>query len=296
MKIISLFIIHSFIICSSLFSQVTFSRTDYIEKYQKLAIREMKRSGIPASITLAQGILESGNGNSRLAKEAKNHFGIKCHENWLGSVIYADDDLQDECFRSYKKVIKSYRDHSFFLISRSRYDELFTLDPRDYKSWAQGLQNSGYATNKEYALRLIKIIESERLFELDISPKNKRLKEAKFGERLNITPNGKCYVIFQEGETIESFAADFGLSINRLLLFNDLIYSSEVKKGDKIYIEKKAKSFSRKLRKVITHRLNFNEDADFISQFYGIQMSQLYRLNDWPVGYQPKEGELVKLQ
>jgi len=114
MKVISLFIIHSFIICSSLFSQVSLSRTDYIEKYQKLAIREMKRSGIPASITLAQGILESGNGNSRLAKEAKNHFGIKCHENWFGSVIYADDDLQDECFRSYNKVIKSYRDHSFF--------------------------------------------------------------------------------------------------------------------------------------------------------------------------------------
>ena len=251
MKVISLFTFLVFILCPSLFSQNAFSRTDYIEEYQKLAIREMKRSGIPASITLAQGILESGNGNSRLAKEGKNHFGIKCHESWTGSVIYADDDLQDECFRSYKKVIKSFRDHSFFLASQSRYDQLFTLDPRDYESWAKGLQSCGYATNKEYAVHLIKIIESERLFEMDISPKNKRLKETRFGDRLNITPHGKCYVIFEEGETIESFASEHGVSVNRLLLYNDLTYSSMTREGDKIFVQKNPGIFQGNFEKLL---------------------------------------------
>ena len=131
----------------------------YISKYRELAIDEMNRFGIPASITLAQGILESGNGESRLAKQGKNHFGIKCHNNWNGKTIIEDDDEKGECFRKYNNVSESYRDHSLFLTERGRYSFLFEYSTTDYKNWAKGLKKAGYATNPKYSALLIDLIE-----------------------------------------------------------------------------------------------------------------------------------------
>ena len=142
------------------------TRNEYIDKYKDEAIYQMKKYKIPASITLAQGILESGDGNSELAKKSNNHFGIKCHSDWQGERVYYDDDKKDECFRKYNKVKDSYNDHSEFLL-RPRYAALFEYALTDYKSWAKGLKKAGYATNPNYAKHLIKIIEENELHKLD---------------------------------------------------------------------------------------------------------------------------------
>ena len=143
--------------------------TNYINKYKSLAIAEMNEFGIPASIKLAQGILESGNGESRLAVEANNHFGIKCHTNWDGETIFADDDEKNECFRKYSTVEESFRDHSLFLSTRDRYQFLFNYKKTNYRKWARGLKEAGYATNPKYASSLIKIIKNNNLYKYDIS-------------------------------------------------------------------------------------------------------------------------------
>ena len=158
----------------SVFSQ---NKTEtYIEKYSSIAIDEMNRYNIPASITLAQGILESGNGESMLAIEGKNHFGIKCHNNWDGETIIEDDDEKGECFRKYKKVADAYRDHSLFLTQRERYAFLFLLSPTNYKAWAKGLKKAGYATNLKYPSLLIDLIEKYNLDKFDrVGEKGKQL-------------------------------------------------------------------------------------------------------------------------
>jgi len=144
------------------------SKTEsYISKYSNAAVAEMERYGIPASITLAQGILESGNGESRLATEGNNHFGIKCHSNWNGETIIEDDDEKGECFRKYDKVADSYRDHSLFLTERGRYSFLFEYKKSDYKKWAKGLKKAGYATNPKYPTLLIDLIERYELYTYD---------------------------------------------------------------------------------------------------------------------------------
>ena len=144
----------------------TNNRTDYIASYSEIAIREMRRTGVPASIKMAQAILESGDGNSTLARRANNHFGIKCHD-WTGRRYYHDDDEINECFRRYNKPEESFHDHSDFLKGRSRYAGLFKLDPDDYRAWAKGLKEAGYATNPNYDILLIKIIEDNQLNKLD---------------------------------------------------------------------------------------------------------------------------------
>ncbi len=148
-----------------LFSQ-NISRGEYIERYKGEAIIQMKKYNIPASITLAQAILESADGNSELAKKSNNHFGIKCHSNWEGEKVFHDDDELDECFRAYKNVEESFEDHSKFLL-KERYSDLFKLNIDDYKSWAKGLKKAGYATNPAYAKHLIKIIEDNNLSQFD---------------------------------------------------------------------------------------------------------------------------------
>lgn len=167
-------IITAIFVCLLLFGAAAFadvrpSQEEYIRKYSKTAVSEMYRSGIPASITLAQGLLESGAGLSRLAKEGNNHFGIKCH-NWNGKKIYEDDDRRHECFRKYGSAEESYRDHSDFLRYKDRYKFLFDLDPTDYKGWAYGLKKAGYATDPKYPQKLIKLIEDYRLYEYDSKP------------------------------------------------------------------------------------------------------------------------------
>ena len=140
---------------------------DYIDQYRSLAIEEMRRTGIPASITLAQGIFESGAGTSRLAKEANNHFGIKCKKEWAGPSISHTDDQRNECFRKYASAADSYRDHSDFLRTRPHYAPLFKLDPSDYKGWAHGLKRAGYATSHTYPQSLLRVIETYQLYQFD---------------------------------------------------------------------------------------------------------------------------------
>ena len=139
----------------------------YIKKYAPAATKNMRFYKIPASITLAQGILESGHGQSTLAKKANNHFGIKCHKGWKGKSILHDDDAKDECFRSYKNPLRSYKDHSLFVVERDRYSPLFKLNRKDYKSWAIGLKAAGYATDPKYAEKLISLIERFKLNRFD---------------------------------------------------------------------------------------------------------------------------------
>lgn len=154
---------------ATVFSDIRSTQEEYIRKYSKIAVAEMYRSGIPASITLAQGLLESGAGKSRLATEGNNHFGIKCH-NWTGKKMYYDDDRKNECFRKYSSADESFRDHSDFLRYKDRYSFLFDLDPTDYRGWAYGLKKAGYATDPKYPQKLIKLIEDYRLYEYDTKP------------------------------------------------------------------------------------------------------------------------------
>jgi len=158
-------------------------REEYIREFKDIAIAEMERSGIPASISLAQGMLESDNGNSTLARKANNHFGIKCHD-WSSEVIYYDDDHKNECFRKYDSAEESYTDHTDFLMNSSRYVFLFYLDQTDYKGWARGLEKAGYATDRFYANGLIRIIEEEELYEYDKPLKKRKRQEVRFEEEL----------------------------------------------------------------------------------------------------------------
>lgn len=143
------------------------SANDYISRYKAKAINEMIKHRIPASVILGQGMLESGNGNSNLARNANNHFGIKCHKEWCGETFTMDDDEKNECFRKYETVMQSYEDHSYFLTSRPRYASLFLIPKNDYIAWARGLKNAGYATHPSYAEMLIDVIEKNKLYELD---------------------------------------------------------------------------------------------------------------------------------
>jgi len=189
-------------------------RAEYIKTYSSIAVEEMNRSGIPASITLAQGILESGSGKSVLASKANNHFGIKCHKNWVGSRTYHDDDEKGECFRVYKDPNNSYKDHSKFLTSRSRYSKLFELKPYDYEGWARGLSRAGYATDRRYPAKLVAIIERYELYQYDEQVLGKKYKKKQ-------RDNSKEYIV-SKGDTLYSISRKYGVSVNDLKSWNGL--------------------------------------------------------------------------
>tara|TARA_B100000767_G_scaffold207784_1_gene194667 strand:+ start:816 stop:1688 length:873 start_codon:yes stop_codon:yes gene_type:complete len=211
-KFLLILLIISSFLC---FSQ---SKTEnYISKYSSVAVTEMEMYGIPASITLAQGILESGNGESRLATEGKNHFGIKCHSNWNGETIIEDDDEKEECFRKYSKVADSFRDHSLFLTERGRYSFLFEYKKSEYKKWAKGLKKAGYATNPKYHSLLIDLIERYELYDYDKGeqPDNQLYFTHTYGLPYLTGIGGfyfqKKYVLFSEVNTSFAFStANFG--------------------------------------------------------------------------------------
>ena len=309
-----------FLFLVSLFISVTNAQTSarsrYILKYSQIAVDEMNRSGIPASITLAQGILESGNGLSVLAKKSNNHFGIKCHGTWTGEKVYHDDDKERECFRSYKKVSHSYEDHTDFLVRGSRYEFLFELDPTDYKGWAKGLKKAGYATAPDYATKLIRIIEEEQLHRFDIaaiSPllasedtlrvkiegptlnsKGKPIKNAKqkfLTHRMKLHENGTPYVILKQGETIETLSDSLKMRVVVLLAINDANYETVIKAGESVFIDYK-KARSKKNFVVATNGLTMRA----ISQQHAVRLDKLYKYNDYPVGRQPKNGEKIRLK
>ena len=190
------------------------SRKEYIEKYSSLAVKQMHQYKIPASITLAQGILESNNGNSRLALKANNHFGIKCH-GWEGEKIFADDDKKHECFRNYKNVLESFVDHSLFLNKHKRYEFLFNYKITDYKSWAKGLKKAGYATNNKYPELLIKIIEENKLYQFDREKIDENLISGK--RNIYMHPNKIKYVVSENQETYETIAKSLNIKLKQIL-------------------------------------------------------------------------------
>lgn len=202
------------------------STEDYIAFFKAVAIHEMKLYGIPASITLAQGILESGSGKGRLAREANNHFGIKCHD-WKGPRIYHDDDRAQECFRKYNDPNQSYRDHSLFLAKRKRYANLFKFKPTNYKAWAKGLKKAGYATDPKYPQKLISLIERYKLYRYDIFEKKAKNK--------NVQQQIAEKHIVQKGDTLYSISKRYNTTVERLKSANKL-NSNELSIGQTLII------------------------------------------------------------
>lgn len=267
----------------------------YIEKYSATAVEEMFRSHIPASITLAQGILESGNGNSRLAVEGNNHFGIKC-KSWTGKTIFEDDDALQECFRKYDAAIDSYRDHSDFLMSGTRYAFLFDLDQKDYKSWAYGLKKAGYATNPQYPELLIAFIEKHQLHKYDeiklSDEEDKEMKEDKaqivksYGQEIII--NEVPAITAKAKESIAQIALNYDIKVWQLYKFNDLDKNASCQAGDTLFIKsKKNKTF------VEEYTIQNGETMHQLSQRFGIKLEKILERNNLSLGQEPANGEVV---
>lgn len=305
---------------------------DYIQKYAHIAVSEQAKFGIPASITLAQGLLESGAGKSELALKSNNHFGIKCHTGWTGERTYHDDDAEQECFRKYKNVSESYDDHSLFLTSRPRYADLFSLKATDYKGWAHGLKKAGYATDPNYANKLIKIIEDYGLHQLDTQgslgsgyqmvtekesdfntnnqnskttdrKRNVRKNKRKAATAMGYVPayrqhevertNGVRCVIAQAGDTYASIADEFDLRESDLLRFNDLNSVQQLEQGEKVYLApKKAKAPKGNSY----YQVKAGDTARDISQRYGIRLKKLYDLNGMSYKQGVKIGQSLRLR
>jgi LysM repeat protein len=270
---------------------------DYITLYKDDAITEMLSQGIPASITLAQGMLESGNGNSALSVYANNHFGIKCHVGWTGETYIMDDDEKNECFRKYEKVLDSYNDHSLFLKGRQRYAFLFELPLTDYKGWAKGLKEAGYATHPKYAEQLVELIEKYKLYEYDKAetlparPVTSARPETKMELRQTLRFNRTKFIIAKPGDSFYKIATEFDLELEDLLAYNDLTKKDKLQAGTKIYVE-------RKRRRALEpyHVVTRGETMKSISQLHGIRIYHLYKKNRMKAGQEPKTGDVLFLK
>lgn len=284
----------------------------YIAKWKNEAITQMELHAIPASITLAQGILESGSGNSDLAKIANNHFGIKCHSTWTGETFIKDDDEKDECFRKYDDASESYTDHSLFL-KKNRYKPLFELDLYDYEGWAKGLKKAGYATNPKYPNLLISLIERYNLSQYDTQSSivineidkddDEESEPVLVGEpvqeeismsiyhTVNKTANLVPYIIIKEGDTYEKLEKEFGIRKRQIVKYNDLPSTHELVKGERIFLKpKRCKS------KEEIHYVKQGETMRDISQKYGVKLSRIYKRNHLDQGSQPKAGQKIYLR
>ena len=309
MKLNSHLLLILVLIISSIFSQADaqppssrITRHVYIEHYKDIAIEEMNLYKIPASITLAQGILESAHGNSSLAKEANNHFGIKCHKGWTGKSYTMDDDTKDECFRKYKDPFDSYRDHSQFLLTRNRYAFLFDLKLNDYKGWAKGLKKAGYATNPKYPQLLIKIIEEHSLYKYDKlynrdyknQQKLKVEKEVRYRPKKNkkdefnpisiggarrevFENNGVKFIYAKKGDSFYSIAQDFNIYTWQVYKYNDLKKKDKVEEGQVLYLQPKKKKSHKEF-----HIAQPGESLYSLSQYYGIKFKRLCKYNNLP--------------
>ena len=270
----------------------------YIKTYSALAIEQQKKYKIPASITLAQGLLESGAGQSDLARRSNNHFGIKCHSDWRGGRVYHDDDLRGECFRKYKRVEDSYEDHSKFL-KRSRYDRIFQLKITDYKGWARGLQKCGYATDRAYANKLIKVIEDYELYRYDTGKVHKLTRQEKKKLRYPTVKYtiyrtyGLLYVYAKENDSFDQIAQNLDFPVKDLKKFNEVPEDFPLQKGDIVYIEKKKKKADKPN---YDHVVQVGESMHSIAQKYGIQIKSLYKMNKKDKDYVPEEGDVLKLR
>ncbi len=282
----------------SLLAQKKMTPEEYIAAYKEDAVKEMYLHKVPACITLAQGMLESGNGNSPLARNANNHFGIKCHKEWGGETYIMDDDSANECFRKYNDVLESYSDHSMFLFSRSRYASLFELNINDYKGWCYGLKAAGYATDPKYPQRLIELIEKYKLQELNVmenTPKQDLPSRHVINGDLSIREvyrfNHIKFVIAKENDSFYKIANDFNLELDQILEYNDLSKDDKLSYGQKIYIEKKRR---RALEPI--HVVQKNETLKSISQLHGIRLSSVCKKNHLKPTDKLKVGDVIYLR
>lgn len=279
---------------------------DYVRQYATESIRQMRRHKIPASITLAQGLLESGAGKSTLASVHNNHFGIKCHKSWQGKRTFRDDDFRNECFRSYPTALDSYNDHSNFL-KQPRYNKLFKLKPKDYRGWARGLQKAGYATDKGYANKLIALIELYELYELDrerypawmqgyktLLPEEDEISGQSIRKHEGYLSYGLLYFIAEEGDTFTSIAKEVGLKPQKVADYNEAPLDFPLREGDIVYLQEK--------NRVATpqhpdHVVKIGESMHSIAQTYGMKLHNLYHINGLDMEeYVPTEGDVLLLR
>lgn len=270
---------------------------DYIAQWKEVAVQKMKEHGIPASITLAQGLLESGNGNSMLAREANNHFGIKCHSDWTGGRVYHDDDKKNDCFRKYRNAEQSFDDHSKFL-HKPRYAGLFQLEVTDYKGWAQGLKKAGYATDPNYPRKLIDLIERYHLHDLDrgvdvtyhtpapIPPTNTpraRGRSSGHGELITIGAGRQVdvfegrikFVRAKAGDDFRKLARDLEMTHGMLARWNDMDKEASLAEGQMIFIQPKRNA----AKTATTHTVAEGETLWDISQRHGVKLAKLEKYN-----------------
>ena len=278
-----------------------YTQEEYVAKWKSVAVAQMIQHKIPASITMAQGILESGNGNSILAQKANNHFGIKCHE-WTGEKLYIDDDKPNECFRSYSSGDESFTDHSKFLMGRTRYSKLFELSSTDYKSWAQGLKDAGYATNPKYPKLLTDLIERLKLDELEKAGAESNPTEMLIAKGASVEvkhtvmvhKNKIKYVVAKKGDTFYRISKEFGMGLWQLYRYNDFGDKKDVlSEGDIIYLQPKR----RKSKSSETFSVSSPTTLRMISQLEGVKLESLMDKNNIssPDELLPK-GEKISLK
>ena len=288
-----------FAILGTALSQVKWNKaySDYFNQWGEVAMQQMIQYRIPASITLAQGVLESGAGRSELAIRANNHFGIKCN-GWTGRRSYHDDDERGECFRAYDNAYQSYVDHSVFLSTSQRYRRLFDLKRTDYKGWAKGLKACGYATSPTYATKLIEIIETYKLYQYDEGKEFNKKENVLLqqGDQRNIyTFNKNYYIRARRGDTFRRIAEDVDISYRQLAKYNERNKNDVLEEGEIIWLHKKAKK-APKAFKNRPHRVEPGESMYIISQRYGIRVKYLYKMNGLGPDYVIKTGDLLRVR
>lgn len=275
----------------------------YIQQYKDVAIEQMQKWKVPASITLAQGLLESAAGQSTLATRGNNHFGIKCHNGWTGPTMYKDDDRKDDCFRVYHSAYESYEDHSRFLATGQRYRSLFSLKITDYKGWARGLKAAGYATNPVYAQSLIDLIERYGLNQYDTAKgydkfMYDRTKDHVAGEQ-PLHPiyiyNKNYYLYARRGDTFRSIADEIGISYRKLASYNELDKKSVLEEGQIVWLKKKQKRAPKEFKKH-PHVVQPGESMHLISQKYGIRLKSLYKMNGLKPDYRIQVGDQLRVR
>ena len=296
----------SFVACTGVLAQMKWNQRyqTYINRYRDLAIEQMLKFKIPASITLAQGLLESGAGYSELATKGNNHFGIKCH-GWTGRKTYHDDDEAQECFRAYNNVYESYEDHSLLLSRQPRYRSLFSLDGDDYKGWAHGLKKCGYATSPTYAQKLIGIIELYKLQQYDKAKKYDRFMESRTYKDNPSAKGGilhpihrynkNYYIVVKQGDTFRSLGKELGLSYRKIAKYNERNKRDKLVVGETIYLKKKQKK-ADKTYKNRPHTVKPGESMYSIAQYYGMRVKSLYKKNGLSPDYVPKVGDKLRVR
>ena len=276
----------------------------YIDQYKDLAIEEMMRYRVPASITLAQGILESGAGSSELARKGNNHFGIKCH-GWTGRTVYHDDDRSQECFRAYDNALQSFEDHCKFLRNGKRYGSLFNLPVTDYKGWANGLKAAGYATNPRYATQLIDLIELYKLHEYDkatsydkfMAKRSGTDQPAEKGEPLHPIHiyNKNYYLYARQGDTFEMIGREIGISYKKIARYNERDAKDALQPGEIIWLKKKQTKADKEYENR-PHTVRAGESMYSIAQYYGIRLKSLYKMNGISPDESIRVGQTLKVR